>query len=112
MAAAKTEPRNPFYILLIIVCLAFVLTALAFAVVPVLEQKATEAGQTPPASPLRDSLREDGWLWLIYQGIAILVLALLSMGLDRWRRWRNPPESLAPTPPSEATIESPFHDPG
>ena len=112
MSTAKTEPRNPFYILLIIVCLAFVLTALAFAVVPVLEQKAAEAGQTPPPSPLRDSLREDGWLWLICQGLAILILALLSMGLDRWRRWRNPPESLAPTPASEGNFESPVHDPG
>jgi hypothetical protein len=112
MSTAKTEPRNPFYILLIIVCLAFALTALAFTVVPVLEQKAAEAGQTPPPSPLRDSLREDGWLWLIYEGVAIVVLALLSMGLDRWRRWRKPTESPGPTPPSEANIENPVHDPG
>src|SRR5947209_1419007 len=107
MTAAKPEPRNPFYILLIVVSLAFVLTALAYAVVPVLEQKAAEAGQKPPPAPWRDALREDGWRWLIYQGVAILVLGGLSMGLDRWRRWRRPP------PPSgEAKIESPVHDPG
>ena len=40
MMPAKSDPRNPFYILLIAVSLAFVLTALAYAVVPVLEQKA------------------------------------------------------------------------
>ena len=108
MTAAKTEPRNPFYILLILVSLSFVLTALAYAVVPVLEQKAAEAGQKPPPSPLRDSLREDGWLWLLCQGAAIVLLGILSMALDRWRRWRNPPEP--PTP--EAKIESPVCDPG
>src|ERR1700746_2343497 len=108
MTAPKAEPRNPFYILLILVSLAFVLTALAYAVVPVLEQKAAEAGEKPPPSPLRDSLRQDGWLWLLYQGAAIIVLAILSMALDRWRRWRTPPEP--PTP--EAKLESPVHDPG
>ena len=108
MTAARPEPRNPFYILLIAVSFAFVLTALAYAVVPVLEQKAADAGRPPPPSPLRTGLREDGWLWLVYEGAAIVVLAGLSMGLDRWRRWRRPPEP--PTP--EAPIESPVHDPG
>jgi hypothetical protein len=96
----KAELRNPFYILLIVVGFAFVLTALAYAVVPVLEQKAREAGNAPPPSPFRESLREDGWLWLLYQGGAIIVLAALSMGLDRWRRWRSPSPAAAPPPPS------------
>jgi hypothetical protein len=91
MTQAKPEPRNLFYILLIAVSFTFVLTALAYAVVPVLEQKAAEAGRPAPHSPTRDALREDGWLWLLYQGAAIVVLGLLSMGLDRWRRWRHPP---------------------
>ena len=90
MTAPRPERRNPFYILLIVVGFTFVLTALAYAVVPVLEQKAREAGNPPPHSPLRDTLREDGWLWLLYQGAAIGLLAVLSMGLDRWRRWRTP----------------------
>jgi len=91
MTSTKPERWNPFYILLIAVSFAFVLTALAYALVPVLEQKAREAGQAPPSSPLRDSLRHDGWLWLLYEGGAIVVLSLLSMGLDRLRRWKNPP---------------------
>jgi len=94
----KPEPRNPFYILLIVVGFTFVMTALAYAVVPVLEQKARDAGNPPPPSPLRDALREDGWLWLLYQGGAIIVLAALSMGLDRLRRWRA--SLLAPSPPA------------
>jgi hypothetical protein len=83
------EPRNPFYILLLAASLAFVLTALAYAVVPVLEEKALTAGQVPPPSPFRDALRESGWKWLLVELAAMIVFGLASMGLDRWRRWRE-----------------------
>jgi len=86
MAGNDREPRNPFYILLIVVGFAFVVTALAYAVVPILEQKAREAGNPPPPSPLRDSLRSDGWIWLLVQAALIAVLSLASMGYDRWQR--------------------------
>lgn len=86
MAEPKRDPWNPFYILLVLVSLAFVITALAYAVVPVLEEKAREAGSPPPPSPFRDALRSDGWLWLLYEGAAIIVLGLLSMGYDRLLR--------------------------
>ena len=99
MTPPKPEPRTPCYILLIVAGFAFVLTALAYAVVPVLEQKAREAGNPPPPSPFRQALREDGWQWLLYQGGAIAVLAALSMGLDRWRRGRRPAET-PPSPPA------------
>ena|SRR5437867_85444 len=98
--AQSSEPRNPFYLLLLVMSLAFVLTALAYAVVPVLEQKAREAGEEPPPSPFRDSLREDGWQWLLYEVAAMIVAGLLSMGLDRWRRYRQEREtSPSPYPP-------------
>jgi hypothetical protein len=101
MTQQKPEPRNPFYILLIVVSFAFVLTALAYAIVPTLEQKATDAGNSPPASALRNSLRADGWLWLISEGVAIIALSVLSMGLDRWRRSR---QAGPPSPPREAPV--------
>jgi hypothetical protein len=69
--------------------IAFVITALSYAVVPVLEEKAGEAGRPSPPSPIRDAFRRDGWLWLLIEAGAVAVLALCSMGLDRWRRWRN-----------------------
>ena len=50
-----SEPRNPFYLLLLIASCVFIVTALAYAVVPVLEQKARDMGQDPPPSPFRDS---------------------------------------------------------
>jgi hypothetical protein len=83
------EPKNPFYLLLLIASFAFIATALAYAIVPVLEQQARDQGQDPPPSPFRDSLRVDGWKWLLVQLGIMVVLGLLSMGLDRWRRYRD-----------------------
>jgi hypothetical protein len=79
------EPRNPFYLLLLVASLLFVLTALAYGLVPILEQKAADAGQPPPPSPLRESLHADGWKWLLYELAAMTLFAVLSMGLDRLR---------------------------
>lgn len=83
------EPRNTFYLLLLIASLAFIVTALAYAIVPVLEEKARDMGQEPPDSPFRDALRTDGWKWLLVQVAVMIVFGLLSMGLDRWRRYRE-----------------------
>ena len=80
-----TEPRNPLYLMLLLASLLFVVTALAYAVVPVLEQKAADAGQPPPPSEFRDALRKDGWRWLLYEVGAVVVLSVASMGLDRLR---------------------------
>jgi hypothetical protein len=81
----NTEPRNPLYLLLLLASLLFVVTALAYAVVPVLEQKATDAGQPPPPSEFREALRKDGWRWLLYEVGAVVVLSIASMAVDRLR---------------------------
>jgi hypothetical protein len=87
--APTPEPRNPFYLLLLMSGLLFTITALAYTVVPVLEEKAAAAGQMPPPSPFRDTLREDGWRWLLYELAAMILFGLLSMGLDRLRSLQN-----------------------
>lgn len=71
--------------LLLLASVLFVGTALAYALVPSLEEKAIEAGQAPPQSAFRDALRTDGWRWLLYELGAMIVFGLLSMGLDRLR---------------------------
>jgi|GEM_PF-1645084 bacteriorhodopsin len=81
----NTEPRNPLYLLLLLASLLFVVTALAYAIVPVLERKATDAGQPPPPSAFRDTLRKDGWRWLLYEVGAVVVLSIASMAVDRLR---------------------------
>jgi hypothetical protein len=83
------EPHNPFYILLLVSSLIFVVTALAVALVPALEDKAREAGNPPPPSEFRASLRSGGWVWLLYEVAAIVVFGMLSMGLDRLRRLKR-----------------------
>ncbi len=80
------EPRNPFYLLLLLTSLLFVITSLAYAIIPTLEQKAIAVGEIPPPDPWRDALREDGWRWILIELAAVILFGLASMGLDRLRR--------------------------
>jgi hypothetical protein len=81
----RSEPRNPFYLFLLVASLLFVVTALGYGIVPILEQNARAAGQAPPPSPFRDRLRSAGWKWLLYEVAIMGFFAFLSMGLDRLR---------------------------
>jgi hypothetical protein len=81
----RHEPRNPLYLLLLLVGLVFTLTALAYGIVPVLEDKAIAAGNPPPPSPWREALREDGWRWLLYEAGILTVVAAASMSYDHLR---------------------------
>jgi hypothetical protein len=102
------EPRNPFYLLLLLVSVLFVATALAYGVVPVLEEKAAEAGNPPPPSAFRDALRADGWKWLLVEVAAMIVLGFLSMGLDRLRTLQKPkPPGTIPSSQAEGTSSKP-----
>jgi hypothetical protein len=96
----QAEPRNPFYLLLLIASLVFVVTCLAYGVVPILEQKAADAGQPAPPSPFREALDADGWKWILYELAAMAVFAALSMGLDRHRSLQRE-HAKATIPPSE-----------
>jgi hypothetical protein len=82
---SQSEPRNPFYFLLLLSSLLFLMTALAYALLPTLEQKALESGQEVTRSPFRDALQTDGWRWLLYQLAAMFVFGILSMVVDRVR---------------------------
>jgi hypothetical protein len=83
---SQPEPRNWFYTLLLLASVLFVITALAWAVVPTLEEKARAAGQPVPRSEFRDLLRDHGGTWLLWEVAAMILFGLLSMGLDRLRR--------------------------
>jgi hypothetical protein len=102
--AEAREPRNPFYFLLLIASALFTITAVGYALVPILEEKARDAGQPPPPSPWRDSLRNDGWIWLLWQLAAIILFGLLSMGLDRLRRLKKE-RAEATIPPAQEKDE-------
>src|SRR5271166_5922009 len=83
--SSSSEPRNPLYLLLLVASLLFVITALAYAFIPILEDKARDAGQPPPHSDLRQSLRQDGWRWLLWEVALMIVLGIACMALDRLR---------------------------
>jgi hypothetical protein len=100
------EPRNPLYLLLLIVGVVFVLTVLAYALVPVLEQKARDAGVEPPPSPFRDALRRDGWKWVLAEVALLVVVGLASMGLDRYRRWKRERSTPPAPPPAPTEVDS------
>jgi hypothetical protein len=97
------EPRNPFYLLLLFASLLFTVTALAYAVVPVLEENARAAGEVVPPSPWREALRNDGWKWLLYQVGGVIVFGLLSMGLDRYRRLQKERAAATMSPTKNAS---------
>ena len=103
---APPEPRNPFYLLLLVAGVVFTATALAYAVVPVLEQKAADAGQPPPPSPFRDALRADGWKWLLVELAVVAVLAIASMVWDRLRSLKKERDA-ATIPPLKNEGKSP-----
>jgi hypothetical protein len=82
---SQSEPRNPFYFLLLIAGLFFVVTALAVAVVPLVMDKAERAGGDVPKEGFHQLVKSQGMWWLLYQLAAIVILSILSMGLDRLR---------------------------
>jgi hypothetical protein len=107
----SSEPRNPFYLLLLIASVLFVMTALAYAVVPTLEQHARDAGQAPPASIFRDSLRQHGGLWLLGELGGMIIFGVASMALDRVRSLKQekgpiPANQTAPTDPGNSTHDA------
>jgi hypothetical protein len=79
------EQRNPFYFLLLLSSLLFVVTALAYGLVPLIMQNAAEMRGPVPLTPFPHALVSDGWKWLLYEVAAMALFAILSMGLDRLR---------------------------
>ncbi len=83
-----TERFNPFYYLLLVASLLFVMTALAHALLPWDKQPAW--------------LQAHGWRILLVEVAAVVLFGLLSMGLDRLRSLRNPSASATMSPPEKA----------
>lgn len=98
-----SEPRNPFYILLLLVGLLFVVTLLAVLLVPILMDKAEQAGGEVPREGFHQIIKRDGVWWVVYEVVAIIVLSLLSMGLDRLRSLKRERAAKRIPPTEEPT---------
>jgi hypothetical protein len=103
---APKEPHNPFYFLLLAASILFVATALAYGVVPLLEEQMPPGEQATPRTAFGEALRADGHWWLMYEVAAMTLFALLSMGLDRLRSLQKPP-SPGTIPSSQDDSTSP-----
>jgi hypothetical protein len=82
MGMSEKPRRNWFFTLLIPASAAFAITAVALAVIPVIEERAAQAGRPAPTTGLRAALRQDGWLWLLVETGVVIVLSMAAMTWD------------------------------
>jgi heme/copper-type cytochrome/quinol oxidase subunit 2 len=101
---SQSEPRNPLYLLLLLVGLLFVITLLAVVLVPIMMERAQQAGGDVPKEGFHQLIKRDGIWWVVYELIALVVLSILSMGLDRLRSLQK--ERAAKKIPSDQQISS------
>jgi hypothetical protein len=91
MAKAR-EPVNPFYVLLVLLGIVFLVTACAYGVMAYRAISPNVELQAKP-HPLTEFLDEHG-VELLGGELALLAAAsFAAMGLDRWRDLRRPKES-------------------
>ncbi len=91
MAKAR-EPVNPFYVLLVLLGIVFLVTACAYGVMAYRALSPEVARQAKP-HPLTEFLDDHG-VELLGGELALLAAAsFAAMGLDRWRDLRRPKES-------------------
>jgi hypothetical protein len=86
------KPRNPFYVLLVPVGVAFVVTAFAYGVMA-FQSVSTLRGADPArnAHPLWTWLRRHGDETLLGELAVLGVLTAAAIGTDRW--WSRPGSS-------------------
>ncbi len=101
------EPRNPLYLLLLLASIAFVVTALGYALIPVLEHKATLAGEPPPPSAFRDALRAYGGRWLLLELAVMMVVGIAAMVVDRLRSLQKEKQAGTIEPQKEPQTSQP-----
>lgn len=74
---------NPFYPLVVLTGVAFVVTALAYVVAWVVTMQPDAAVEPGPVVRF---MNERGERLLIWEVGALAILAVLAMGLDQWRQ--------------------------
>ena len=91
------KPFNPFYALLLVVGVAFTVTACAYGVMTVRDMHATEpvAGDAP-GEPLLDLLRQRGGMILAIELGILTISAVGAMATDDYWQ-RRAARSAAPT---------------
>ena len=107
---SRKPQSNPFYVLVVLTGLAFVLSALFYVVTLVrLQAPNGAASGSESANPLLAFFERQGEWLLLWEAAALALAAFLAMGLDRWRSWRaartraiDPRDQFPSTPSSES----------
>ena len=87
--SSKKQEVNPFYVLVVLVGIAFVVTTLAYVVVLVRLQPVGGQAPTSVESPVPQFIEQRGESLLLQEAGALVVVSILAMGLDRWRSRRS-----------------------
>ena len=83
--AKRKEPLNPFYVILVIIGVAFVVTACAFTLLLLQQNRTTAAGEFFTSNPLMRLVRDRG-MTIMAMEVALLGIASLgAMWLDSHR---------------------------
>ncbi len=90
--ANRKQGVNPFYILLVIVSTAFVITAFAYGLMGFNAINPTPATAQAADHPLWEMLRRHGSRMLLWELTLLAVFAVAAMGTDQfWARRARPP---------------------
>jgi len=101
MQKPRAEPINPFYVLLVIVGIAFSLTACAYGMMTVRGARAKTVADGSPPSPLISFLDRHGARLMGGEIALLAATTFAAMALDQRRlRAALPPHPAAASPPS------------
>lgn len=92
---ARKKPINPFYLLLVVVGTAFVITASAYGVMATraLRPPRAVAGVEPPKSPLITFMEQNGEKLLVGELLVLAVCTVAAISTDNyWSKRGAPPE--------------------
>jgi hypothetical protein len=103
---SRKSATNPFYTLVVLTGLAFVLTAVFHVATLVRSQPPARVAANPStAHPFAAFFERRGEWLLLWEAVTLAAVSLLAMGLDRWRSWhearhRADPQGQFPMSPS------------
>ncbi len=104
--AKHREPVNPFYVLLVVVGVVFLVTACAYGAMAYRAVSPT-AAQEIHEHPLTDFLDRNGMALLGWELALLAAASFAAMGLDRYRDARRPAGG-----PAGPTSTEPGSEPG
>ena len=98
--AKRKEPLNPFYVALVVVGVAFVVTACAFTLLLLQQNRTTAASEFFTSNPLMRLVRDRGMTVIAIEVAVLAVASFAAMWLDSYRTRRELSQSHRPSDPS------------